>query len=58
MKTQNLRKKLSLKKITIASLEQKQLDLLRGGTLPTEWCTMKKGCVPTRDTCDTCEPYC
>ena len=50
MKTQNLRSKLSLKKITIASLEQKQLDLLRGGTLPTEWCTMKKGCVPTRDT--------
>lgn len=59
MKTQKLRSKLSLKKTTIASLEQKQLDHVRGGTLPTEMhCPTEKGCIPTRYTCETCDPYC
>jgi natural product precursor len=58
MKTQKLRSKLSLRKSTIASLEQKQLDHVRGGTLPTEMCTLQKGCIPTRYTCETCAPYC
>ncbi len=58
MKTQKLRSKLSLKKSTIASLEQKQLDHVRGGTLPTEMCTLQKTCILSRYTCETCAPYC
>lgn len=53
MKTKKFDKKLNLNKTTIVSLEQKQMNEIHGGTLPTE---MK--CKPTDWGCPTDVPVC
>ncbi len=45
MKSQNLNKKLSLNKETIAALEEKQLKNVVGGTLPTEMFCKTISCI-------------
>ncbi len=53
MKTKKFDKKLILNKTTIVTLEQKQMNEIYGGTLPTD-----NKCKPTQWGCPTDIPYC